>query len=188
MASLPYSDALIHLREALPDSYFCFPGSREYDRENSYYHSAVHRCFRPICIFLPSTTEEISTFVREIKPYALRDEIRFAIAGNGRQMFLGCNNIKSGITVNLSCLKGIEIDEDANIVRIAAGECWGRVYDSLEHKALEVAGGISDKSGVAGQALQGRFICATGRSSIDANRKQAALPFFTPTMVSYVIM
>ncbi|XXH00075.1 hypothetical protein Hte_006417 [Hypoxylon texense] len=155
MALLPCPDALRDLLEALPHSCFCFPGSEAYDYENSVYLSAVNRRYKPSCIILPSTKEEISTFVRVIKPYALRGDTAFAIAGNGRQTSPDCNNINNGITIRLNRLRGIEIDEGTKTVRIAAGEWWGRVYDKLEEKNLEVAGGTSHKLGVAGQALQG---------------------------------
>ncbi|KAI1776221.1 FAD-binding domain-containing protein [Hypoxylon cercidicola] len=152
MASDPL--LLMDLRQALPHATFSFPGSQEYEKKNKSYRSAINTDFRPMFIFSPISREEVSTFVRVIKPHALSGRIKLSIVGNGCQISRGCNNTHKGITIDMSSLRGIEI-EDGGIVRIAAGETWGQVYDELQKKDLGVAGGMPHTSGVAGQALHG---------------------------------
>lgn len=161
----PESGLLIDLKAALPNSQFHLPGSREYERLNNSYRSATNASFRPPYIFSPTTKEEISTFVRITSDYVLNGAVTFAVVGNGQQVFPGCNNTDDvsnceidALTVNLSALKGVEIQD--GLVRIAAGERWSRVYEVLEKEGLGVAGPNGSDAGVAGQALHGRVMAS----------------------------
>ncbi|KAI0389167.1 FAD-binding domain-containing protein [Xylariaceae sp. FL0594] len=129
--------AIDALKQKLPQGQFALRGTEAYEELSR----------------SPKTVEEVSIFVRTIRPFALRGEAPFAIFGAGQQPAIGCNNIQDGITLNLSLLKGIEVKD--GVVEIAAGERWGSIYKKLDPLGLSVAGGRSSRNGIGGLALQG---------------------------------
>ncbi|KAK7946227.1 uncharacterized protein PG986_010548 [Apiospora aurea] len=147
------SQLIEDLQQALPDSRFVLRGSEGYDDLNKRYQSALNTEISPSCIFLPKSKDEVSTFLKHAGPRALSGEAPMAVYGAGCQPLPGCANVQDGITVNLSLLRGIDIEEGR--VSIGAGERWGAVYEELGKKGLGVAGGRSAKSGIGGLALEG---------------------------------
>lgn len=142
------------LQQALPEVKFTLRGTKEHEALNrATYQSALQSDIVPACIIQPKTKEEVSTFIKTIKPFILAGEAAFAIVGGGRQPAPGCSNIKDGITLNLGLLNGIEIKD--GLVSIAAGETWGPVYDKLVEQGLGCSGSRSGKGGIGGLALSG---------------------------------
>lgn len=90
----------------------------------------------------------------------------FAIRGGGQQPAPGVANITApGITLDLSLITGVDIDEKSYVVRIGAGERWGRVYEALDGSGQGVLGGRSDNGGIGGLALEGRVLPTNPRNS-----------------------
>ncbi|KAK8070565.1 fad binding domain protein [Apiospora hydei] len=147
------SQVVKDLQQVLPDSLFVLRGAEDYDALNKTYQSGLNTEISPSCIFLPKSKDEVSAFLKHAGPRALSGEAPIAVYGAGCQPLPGCANVQDGITVNLSLLRGIDIDEGR--VSIAAGERWGAVYEELGKKGLGVAGGRSAKSGIGGLALEG---------------------------------
>ncbi|KAI5865348.1 hypothetical protein GGS23DRAFT_422663 [Durotheca rogersii] len=148
------SKAIEALQQALPGVKFASRGTEEHEALNrSSYQSALQSDIIPACIVQPKTKEEVSTFVKTIRPFVIAGEAAFAIVGGGRQPAPGCSNIDNGITLNLSLLNGIEIRD--GVVSIAAGETWGPVFDKLVEQGLGCSGSRSSKGGIGGLALSG---------------------------------
>ncbi|KAK9799244.1 hypothetical protein SCARD494_02425 [Seiridium cardinale] len=148
------SEAIEALKLALPGVEFALRGTEEHNALNrSSYQSALQSDIVPACIVRPRTKEDISTFVKTLKPFILANKAAFAIVGGGRQPAPGCSNIQDGITLNLGLLNGIEVND--GIVSIAAGENWGSVYDKLVEQGLGCSGSRSGKGGIGGLALSG---------------------------------
>ncbi|KAI1342849.1 FAD-binding domain-containing protein [Xylariaceae sp. FL0016] len=74
----------------------------------------------------------------------------FAIRGAGQRPLEACANIHDGITVDLSRLRGINLNPDTNTVFVAAGEHWGAVYGKVQAAGLGVNGSRSGKGGIGG--------------------------------------
>ncbi|OTA92711.1 hypothetical protein M434DRAFT_396272 [Hypoxylon sp. CO27-5] len=148
------SKAIEALQRALPGVKFAMRGTEEHEVLNrTSYQSALQSDIIPACIVQPTTKEEVSTFIKTIRPFILAGEAAFAIVGGGRQPAPGCSNIKDGITLNLRFLTGIEIKD--GVVSISAGETWGPVYDKLTEQGLGCSGSRSAKGGIGGLALAG---------------------------------
>lgn len=148
------SKAIEALKQALPGAEFAVRGTQEHETRNrATYQSALQSDIVPACIVRPRTREEVSTFVKTIRPFVLAGEAAFAIVGGGRQPAPGCSNIQDGITLNLGLLRGIEIGD--GVVGIAAGETWGPVFDKLVEQGLGCQGSRSSKGGIGGLALAG---------------------------------
>lgn len=148
------SQAIEALQKALPGVKFALRGTEEHRALNhGSYQSALQSDITPACIVQPNTKEEVSIFVKTIKPFVLTGKAAFAIVGGGRQPAPGCSNIQDGITLNLGLLRGIEVKN--RVVSIAAGETWGPVFDRLVEQGLGCSGSRSYKGGIGGLALSG---------------------------------
>lgn len=148
------TQAVEALRRALPAAHFAQPGSSDYDGLNHVYQSGLCSDITPACIVQPSTTDDVSTFVKTIKPFALSGKAPFAIVGGGQQPEPGCSNIQDGMTLSLQRLKGINVKD--GVVEVAPGESWGPVYDQLGESGLGFSGGRSFRSGIGRLALAGK--------------------------------
>jgi hypothetical protein len=63
---------------------------------------------QPAWIFQPKTREEVSTFLRIIKP-PVATGATFAIRAGGCVPAPGCTNLQDGITLGLGLLTGVEL-------------------------------------------------------------------------------
>ncbi|RWA09625.1 hypothetical protein EKO27_g5487 [Xylaria grammica] len=160
------SQVIDALTKALPSGQLAIRGTQEYDDLNGSYQSIRSSQTQPAAIFRPKSADEVSTFVRIIRPFALSGRTPFAIFGAGQQPALGCNNIQGGITLNLSLLTGISVRDDT--VSIAAGERWGAVYETLDLLGLSVAGGRQLEENQ--QVVNYQIVLASG-DIVDANAK-----------------
>ncbi|KAI1251403.1 hypothetical protein MGN70_005971 [Eutypa lata] len=142
------TQAVEALRRALPAAHFAQPGSSDYDGLNHVYQSGLCSDITPACIVQPSTTDDVSTFVKTIKPFALSGKAPFAIVGGGWHYSV------------LQRLKGINVKD--GVVEVAAGESWGPVYDQLGESGLGFSEGRSFRSGIGGLSFVSSregFIC-----------------------------
>lgn len=159
--STKVGQAISALRQTLPDAHLVIPeAAEEFQSLNNSYLSGFESDLSPACIFLPRSKEEVAAFVRTIQPFV--GDVQFAIRAAGRQPLPGCANVQGGITIDLRSLTGIAIQD--GLVRIAAGELWGSVYEYLEPHGLGVAGGKSTTCGIGGLATQGMYRLPGARS------------------------
>lgn len=148
--------AIEALKQALSSAIIALPGTTEYDAIRGQYQSAGCAEITPAAYVQPSTAQEVSIFVKTIKPFALSGTAPFAIVGLGQQPARHCSNIEApGITLSLRRLKGFLIKDGE--VEVAGGESWGTVYDALVERGLGFSGGRSYRSGIGGLALAGKF-------------------------------
>lgn len=145
--------AVAALKQSFPAAQVLVPGTEIFKQQNSSYLSKLESDITPAAIFQPESTQDVSIFLQTIKPLVARSDVTFAIRGAGQQPLPGCANIQGGITLDLGLLVGSEIQD--GIVKIAAGERWGEVYDKLHEKGLGVTGSRSGKGGIGGLALAG---------------------------------
>lgn len=146
--------AIAGLKQAFPADQVLLPGTELFNKQNSSYLSQLESDITPAAIFRPKSTQDVSTFLQTIQPFVACADVAFAIRGGGQQPLPGCANIQGGITLDLGLLVGSEIQN--GIVKIAAGERWGPVYDKLHEEGLGVTGSRSAKGGIGGLALAGK--------------------------------
>ncbi|KAI1352836.1 FAD-binding domain-containing protein [Xylaria sp. FL0043] len=152
MSAAPAIEAL---ELVLPETQLHVQGTNEFNKLNTSYLSALEGEITPAAILRPRTVEDVSTFLKTIKPFVTSGQTAFAIRGAGQQPLPGCANIQDGITLDLALLTGVELDLDTGIVSIGAGERWGVVYEKLSNHGLGVTGSRSAKGGIGGLALAG---------------------------------
>ncbi|KAF4631708.1 hypothetical protein G7Y89_g6423 [Cudoniella acicularis] len=148
---MPSSQVIETLKQVFPGGKFLQRGTEQFEKLNSSYLSGLESDLKPAYIFQPQTKEDVAIFLQAIKPFIA--SVKFAIRGAGCQPVPGCANIQDGVTLDLSLLTGIDIED--GFVRIGPGERWGTVYEKLDAEGLGVCGSRSAKGGIGGLALEG---------------------------------
>lgn len=147
---MAFEKAVDVLKREFPSNQLALPGTEAYKTSNDSYLSARESDYAPAAIFQPKDTSEVAKFLQ----IARDNNARFAIRGAGQQPLEGCANIQDGITLDLSCLTGVEL-EDGFVVSVGAGERWGPVYEKVQAAGLGVGGSRSAKGGIGGLSLAG---------------------------------
>ncbi|PYH35827.1 FAD-binding oxidoreductase [Aspergillus neoniger CBS 115656] len=130
-----------------------FPGSAGYNASLSSYFSLQESEILPKCIISPIEVSEVSDSIR----YLTTEDTtcgEFAIRSGGHAVFAGAANIASGVTIDLSALDTITINDDRTVT-VGVGATWGDVYAALEPLNLMVAGGRDAPVGVGGLSTGG---------------------------------
>ena len=157
------TDAVAAIQTAFTTDQILLPGNDLYEKRNGSYLSQLEGDIKPACIFQPRTKEEVSQFVKLIKPFVGDGKVAFAIRGCGNMPAPGCANIEGGITLDLGLLTELSLGE--NTVSVGAGVPWAAVNETVQDAGRGVTGGRAGKGGIGGLALAGMslytatFIC-----------------------------
>lgn len=90
--------AIEALQQALPQDQLHVQGTDEFNKLNTSYLSALESEITPAAIALAKTAEDVSTFLKTIKPFVTSRQTTFAVRGAGQQPLPACANIQGGIT------------------------------------------------------------------------------------------
>lgn len=111
---------------------------------------------RPWCFFLPQTAEELSQGLRSIRDVGKGAGDWHVAVKSGGHSRPGTNNVKNGVTIDLSMMNSSEHSAANNTARIATGARWKDVYRNLlETGNVTVGGGRDGGVGVGGYLLGG---------------------------------
>ncbi len=152
--STSHENVLSTLKTALPDK-ILLPDDPAFQEPNNAYFSVFSRQLQPLAVALPTSAAEVSALVKALNPLLKQGIVRIAIKGTGHTPIANSANIQDGVTIHLSGLKGIKLNEDKSLVEIGVGETWGSVYEELEKYGLTTAGGRVARVGVGGLVLGG---------------------------------
>ena len=126
--------------------------------ENSYW-SFQERSLTPTCIFVPDSAQDVSKAVSILSAQSNKnnnkDKCRFAIKGQSHAPAAGFANINDGVTIDLTKLNSVSVNEDHTVAHVGAGASWLDVYVYLDTLGLSVAGGRNGNVGVGGLTLGG---------------------------------
>jgi FAD/FMN-containing dehydrogenase len=134
-----------------------FPGNTTFTQISETYYSAQEDELAPSCIVIPSSIDNVSTFVTELSSvsHLPNRTCSFAVKGGGHAPAAGSANINQGITLDLSSLNQVSLDNDQKIISLGSGLTWGVVYDVLTPLGLAVAGARNSEVGVPGFLIGG---------------------------------
>lgn len=127
-------------------------------REATYWSRSAS--LNPACIVCPRSAVEVSTALKSLVSAGQR----FAIRSGGHAPSTTVNNIKGGITIDLSLINHIVYDATSQTVRIGPGQNWKEVYKELQKSHRTVAGSRDGNVGVAGFLLGGGYSWITART------------------------
>lgn len=124
------------------------PGDPGYDEARKVYNGMIDK--RPAMIAFCAGVEDVQTAVR----FGREQDVLTAIRGGGHNGG-GLGICDDGLVIDLSRMKGVEIDPDARTVRVGGGCTWKEVDRATHDHGLAVPAGTISSTGVAGLTLGG---------------------------------
>ncbi len=92
--------------------------------------------------------------VRHAIGFARSEGLDVAVRGGGHSI-PGFSSVDDGIVIDLSPMKGIEVDPSARTVVAEAGVLWNELDAATQEHGLAVTGGLISTTGIAGFTLGG---------------------------------
>jgi FAD/FMN-containing dehydrogenase len=126
------------------------PSDEAYERARRVWNAAIDK--RPALIARCSGTVDV---VRAVE-LAREHELTLAVRGGGHNV-AGHGTCDGGIVVDLSLMRGVDLDLGRRTVRVQAGATWGDVDHETQAFGLATTGGLVSTTGVAGFTLGGGF-------------------------------
>jgi FAD/FMN-containing dehydrogenase len=124
------------------------PGDPGYDTARTVFNSAIDR--RPAAIARCTVPDDVVQAVN----FARDQGVLVSVRGTGHNV-AGYGVCDDGLVIDLSRMKGIDVDPAARTVRVEAGCNWGEVNDALQPHGLAATGGFVSVTGVGGLTLGG---------------------------------
>lgn len=124
------------------------PGDPQYEQARKVYNAMIDK--RPALIVRPVDIADISTAVGFGHEHGLDVAVRGG-AHNGP----GFGTVEGGLVIDLSRLRGIRVDPEAETVRVEGGALWGDVDHATYPFGLAVPAGFLSTTGVGGLTLGG---------------------------------
>jgi len=123
-------------------------GDPDYDAARKVFNIMIDR--RPEVIARCRSSGDVAKIVN----FARQNGALVSIRGTGHNVagYAVCNG---GIVIDLSPMKGIQVDPKSHTVRVEAGLTWGEVNDALQPYGLAATGGFVSVTGVSGLTLGG---------------------------------
>jgi FAD/FMN-containing dehydrogenase len=126
------------------------PSDDAYERARRVWNAAIDR--RPALIARCSGTVDVVLAVE----LAREHELPLAVRGGGHNV-AGHGTCDRGVVVDLSPMRGVDLDLGGRTVRVQAGATWGDVDHETQAFGLATTGGLVSTTGIAGFTLGGGF-------------------------------
>jgi FAD/FMN-containing dehydrogenase len=124
------------------------PADEGYDAARALWNARFDR--RPAVIARCQTTEDVQAAV----DFARTHDLQLSVKGGGHAF--AANTVgEGGLLIDLSPMKGIEVDPESKTARIQPGLKWGEVDPVTQKHGLSPVGGTVSTVGVAGFILGG---------------------------------
>jgi FAD/FMN-containing dehydrogenase len=140
-------NALAELRRSLAGTVIT-PDDPEYDRARLCFNALVDR--RPAVIARCLGAADVATAF----DFARTHELEVAVRGGGHNPAGHCL-VDGGLVIDLSLLRGVEVDPTARVARAQGGSTWLDFDSATQEHGLVTAGGVVGSTGVCGLALGG---------------------------------
>jgi FAD/FMN-containing dehydrogenase len=123
-------------------------GDQGYDTARAVFNAAIDR--RPALIAQCVNRDDV---VRAVN-FARQQNLLVSVRGTGHNVagFAVCDD---GLVIDLSRMKGVDVDAPARRFRAEGGCNWGEVNDALQPHGLAATGGFVSVTGVSGLTLGG---------------------------------
>ncbi|MEX0660639.1 MAG: FAD-binding oxidoreductase [Balneolaceae bacterium] len=124
------------------------PGDVNYDEERKIYNAMIDK--RPALFAKCKSFQEVIEAVK----YA-RDETMEVSIRSGGHSGPGLSLVDDGLVIDLSLMKGIQVDPDNKTARVEPGCTWGEVDAATHEFGLATVSGVISTTGVGGLTLGG---------------------------------
>src|SRR5688500_12224792 len=112
-------------------------------------YNAMHRR-RPALIVRCTGTADVVDAVK----FARQQNLLVAVRGGGHSV-AGHSSCENGIVIDLTRMRGVDVDPESRVARVQGGALWGDVDRETQAFGLVVPGGVVSETGVAGLTLGG---------------------------------
>src|SRR5688500_2661006 len=112
-------------------------------------YNAMHRR-RPALIVRCTGTADVVDAVK----FARQQNLLVAVRGGGHSV-AGHSSCDNGVVIDLTRMRGVDVDPESRIARGQGGALWGDVDRETQAFGLIVPGGVVSETGVAGLTLGG---------------------------------
>ena len=129
-----------------------FPASTAYAQSTSSYWSKQEEALAPSCIVQPTSTDDVVTAIKTLTLSDKGDSSKcnFAVRSGGHTPWAGSANINDGVTIDLSSINSVTINNERTVAFAGAGAIWGDVYRTMDAQGLAVVGGRGSSIGIGG--------------------------------------
>ena len=119
-----------------------------YDEARRLFNAMIDR--RPLSIVRPADAADVATAVT----FARDSGLEVAIRGGGHNG-AGLGGVDDGLVIDLSAMRGVDVDPDARTARVLGGTLLGEVDAATHDHGLAAPFGIISTTGVGGLTLGG---------------------------------
>jgi FAD/FMN-containing dehydrogenase len=124
------------------------PEDEGYDEARKVYNAMIDK--HPRMIARCSNVADVTSCVN----FARENEVLLAVRGGGHNGG-GLSLADDGLVIDLSAMRGVRVDPDAQTVRVEGGATWGDVDHAAHAFGLAIPTGIISTTGVGGLTLGG---------------------------------
>ena len=124
------------------------PADPSYDETRAVWNAMIDR--RPALIIRCAGVADVIAAVQ----FARSQELEIAVRGGGHSL-PGFSTTDGGIVIDLSAMKGIRVDPDAERVVAQGGVTWRELDHETQAFGLALTGGLISSTGIAGFTLGG---------------------------------
>jgi FAD/FMN-containing dehydrogenase len=98
--------------------------------------------------------------------------LEVAVRGGGHNV-AGRATIDGGVMIDLSLMKGIDVDPTTRTVKAEGGVTWGELNRATQRHGLAVTGGIVSTTGIAGLTVGGGLGWLMGKHGLALDNLQS---------------
>jgi hypothetical protein len=143
------------------------PGEEGYEETRRVWNGAVDR--RPALIARCAGADD----VQEALLFAREHDLPVAVRGGGHSV-LGHSVCDDGVVIDLSLMKGVDVDPVARVARAAGGLTWAELDLATQRFGLATTGGTVSSVGIGGLTLAGGFGHLMRRHGLTVDNLRAA--------------
>lgn len=130
-----------------------WPSSGAYNASMEGFWSLQATFDTPNCIVRPMCADDVAVAVQQL----VKGQCKFSVKGGGHTPFKGAASIANGVTIDMTAMNDVSINDEKTVASIGAGARWLKVYKYLELQGMMVAGGRDSDVGVGGLITGGGY-------------------------------
>jgi FAD binding domain/Berberine and berberine like len=123
------------------------PGDHRYGEKPIF--NAMHQRRPALIVRCTGTADVVDALA-----FARQHNLLVAVRGGGHSV-AGHSSCDSGMVIDLTRMRGVDVDAESRVARVQGGALWGDVDRETQAFGLVVPGGVVSETGVAGLTLGG---------------------------------